>query len=173
MPHGLGHSNSGNDNSYLGHHNFHHEFPKDYRNGVAWYDYDPTKWLIWVASKLGLASDLWITPRKDIEKARLLTLEKKVAQSKEQYYWGPEVEDLPRIRQSDVDKLTEAGRIVVIIDGLVYDVSEYLEEHPGGAKLLQNYCGRDASRAFNGGLNNHSQAAKTRRKELLIAILDH
>ena len=125
-----------------------------------------------MAAKLGLASGLRITPRKDIEKARLLTLGKKVAQSKEQYYWGPEVEDLPRIKQPDVDKLIEAGRIVVIIDQLVYDVSEYLEEHPGGAKLLRNYSGRDASKAFNGGLNNHSQAAKTRRKELLIAVLD-
>lgn len=29
-----------------GYHNFHHEFPSDYRNGVNWFDYDPTKWCI-------------------------------------------------------------------------------------------------------------------------------
>lgn len=29
-----------------GYHNFHHEFPADYRNGIRWFDYDPTKWLI-------------------------------------------------------------------------------------------------------------------------------
>ena len=29
-----------------GYHNFHHEFPSDFRNGVHWYDYDPTKWFI-------------------------------------------------------------------------------------------------------------------------------
>jgi len=29
-----------------GYHNFHHEFPNDYRNGIMWYHYDPTKWLI-------------------------------------------------------------------------------------------------------------------------------
>ena len=29
-----------------GYHNFHHEFPSDYRNGVEWYQYDPTKWFI-------------------------------------------------------------------------------------------------------------------------------
>ena len=29
-----------------GYHNFHHEFPADYRNGVEWYQYDPTKWFI-------------------------------------------------------------------------------------------------------------------------------
>lgn len=29
-----------------GYHNFHHEFPADYRNGIRWFDYDPTKWCI-------------------------------------------------------------------------------------------------------------------------------
>jgi stearoyl-CoA desaturase (delta-9 desaturase) len=26
-----------------GWHNFHHEFPSDYRAGIEWYQYDPTK----------------------------------------------------------------------------------------------------------------------------------
>lgn len=30
-----------------GYHNFHHRFPSDYRNGIHWYQWDPTKWLIW------------------------------------------------------------------------------------------------------------------------------
>ncbi len=29
-----------------GYHNYHHAFPSDYRNGVAWHHFDPTKWLI-------------------------------------------------------------------------------------------------------------------------------
>lgn len=41
-----------------GYHNFHHRFPIDYRNGIEAHHYDPTKWLIWSLSKLGLASDL-------------------------------------------------------------------------------------------------------------------
>ncbi len=41
-----------------GYHNYHHVFPSDYRNGVRWYHYDPTKWLIWISQKVGLASDL-------------------------------------------------------------------------------------------------------------------
>lgn len=41
-----------------GYHNFHHHFPNDYRNGVRWYQWDPTKWLIAAFSKLGLARDL-------------------------------------------------------------------------------------------------------------------
>lgn len=41
-----------------GYHNFHHRHPSDYRNGVQWYDFDPTKWLIWVCAQVGLASGL-------------------------------------------------------------------------------------------------------------------
>jgi stearoyl-CoA desaturase (delta-9 desaturase) len=41
-----------------GYHNYHHAFAADYRNGVRWYHFDPTKWLIWTASKLGFASKL-------------------------------------------------------------------------------------------------------------------
>ena len=41
-----------------GYHNYHHTFASDYRNGVRWYHFDPTKWTIWTLSKLGLASNL-------------------------------------------------------------------------------------------------------------------
>ena len=38
-----------------GYHNYHHTFPSDFRNGIRWYHFDPTKWLIWTLSKLRLA----------------------------------------------------------------------------------------------------------------------
>ena len=41
-----------------GYHNYHHEFQHDYRNGVKAWQFDPTKWLIWTLSKVGLASKL-------------------------------------------------------------------------------------------------------------------
>jgi stearoyl-CoA desaturase (delta-9 desaturase) len=41
-----------------GYHNYHHTFARDYRNGVRWYQFDPPKYLIWLLSKVGLASDL-------------------------------------------------------------------------------------------------------------------
>lgn len=39
-----------------GYHNFHHEFPGDYRNGIRAYHWDPSKWVIHVLWKAGLAS---------------------------------------------------------------------------------------------------------------------
>ena len=41
-----------------GYHNYHHAFPTDYRNGSLWYNFDPSKWLIFGLSKLRLASHL-------------------------------------------------------------------------------------------------------------------
>jgi hypothetical protein len=41
-----------------GYHNYHHTFPRDYRNGHLWYNVDPSKWLIYTLSKLGLAEGL-------------------------------------------------------------------------------------------------------------------
>ncbi|MGX6959767.1 MAG: acyl-CoA desaturase [Rickettsia endosymbiont of Pentastiridius leporinus] len=39
-------------------HNYHHAFPSDYRNGVKWYHFDVHKWIIFLMSKVGLASEL-------------------------------------------------------------------------------------------------------------------
>jgi stearoyl-CoA desaturase (delta-9 desaturase) len=41
-----------------GYHNYHHEFQHDYRNGVKPWQWDPTKWLIWTLSKVGLTRKL-------------------------------------------------------------------------------------------------------------------
>ncbi len=53
--------NSARDNAYVawltygeGYHNFHHTFQWDYRNGLRWYQFDPTKWLIGSLSLLRL-----------------------------------------------------------------------------------------------------------------------
>lgn len=78
--------NSARDNVWLalltygeGYHNFHHLFQTDYRNGVRWWQFDPTKWLIRTASWLGLASELNRVPDFKIQKA-LLDMQFKRAQ---------------------------------------------------------------------------------------------
>ena len=45
-----------------GYHNFHHIFQNDYRNGVKWWQYDPTKWLIATLSSVRLAGNLKRVP---------------------------------------------------------------------------------------------------------------
>ncbi len=54
-----------------GYHNFHHRFAADYRNGVRWYHWDPSKWLILFLSFLGLTKDLKTTSQFRIIEAKL------------------------------------------------------------------------------------------------------
>ena len=41
-----------------GYHNFHHAFQYDYRNGAKLWQFDPTKWCIWLLHKMGLVRQL-------------------------------------------------------------------------------------------------------------------
>lgn len=75
-PYELG--NSARDNGLLalvtygeGYHNYHHRFQYDYRNGVRWWQFDPTKWMVRLCAWMGLAKGLKIVRREQIEKARL------------------------------------------------------------------------------------------------------
>ena len=71
-------SHTAKDNAVLafltygeGYHNYHHEFQFDYRNGIRWYQWDPTKWWIQALSGLGLASKLRRVSEGRILQARL------------------------------------------------------------------------------------------------------
>lgn len=58
-----------------GFHNFHHQFPIDYRNGIRAYHYDPSKWLIRGLNFIGLASDLKKVGISHLTRYRLKTEE--------------------------------------------------------------------------------------------------
>jgi len=80
--------NSARDNPVLaflthgeGYHNFHHIFAHDYRNGVRWWQWDPTKWLVASMQFLGLARRLKRTPAFQIQRA-LLAMQFQRAQEK-------------------------------------------------------------------------------------------
>ena len=54
-----------------GYHNFHHQFAHDYRNGIRWWQWDPSKWIICALSWVGLTRRLKRTPAVVIQRARL------------------------------------------------------------------------------------------------------
>lgn len=83
-------TNTARDNPILaiftwgeGYHNYHHFFQYDYRNGVKWWQYDPSKWIIYGLSKIGLTWDLKRVPDVTIQHAQtemaFKRAEKKVA----------------------------------------------------------------------------------------------
>ena len=55
-----------------GFHNYHHKFQWDYRNGIRWFHFDPSKWSIWLLSRIGLAKDLKKADKFQIMKTKAL-----------------------------------------------------------------------------------------------------
>lgn len=79
-------TNTARDNGFLapftfgeGYHNFHHMWPGDYRNGIRWYQFDSTKWLLMGLSWVGLADKLRTVPDTVIQRAKLVMEEKRLA----------------------------------------------------------------------------------------------
>ena len=110
--------NTARDNGVLavltfgeGYHNFHHIFENDYRNGIYWWQYDPTKWLIKSASLMGLASKLKKTPQARIEKAEATMLLKRTQQK----------------IMHRADKQQIADKLQAEFDALVSNMNEYYE----------------------------------------------
>jgi stearoyl-CoA desaturase (delta-9 desaturase) len=77
-----------------GYHNFHHMFAHDYRNGVRWWQWDPSKWLIRLMSWVGLARNLKSVPWFRIQRARLETQFRRAERELERQAGGPRFEQL-------------------------------------------------------------------------------
>ncbi|KAH9470542.1 hypothetical protein Pst134EA_007791 [Puccinia striiformis f. sp. tritici] len=49
----------------------------------------------------------------------------------------------------EVEKHKDEKSAWTIVEGKVYDVTEFLEEHPGGKKILLKNCGKDSTELFH------------------------
>lgn len=58
---------------------------------------------------------------------------------------------------------------LLVIDNLVYDVTPFLDEHPGGHEVLMDRAGKDASENFADV--GHSADAKELMKKFLVGEL--
>ena len=67
-----------------GYHNYHHAFAADYRNGIRWYHFDPSKWTIWLASKLGMTEKLRVINDVALQKALVLKDKKMIIEHLEE-----------------------------------------------------------------------------------------
>jgi cytochrome b involved in lipid metabolism len=43
---------------------------------------------------------------------------------------------------------SEEKGLWIIVDNVVYDVTKFLPDHPGGPKILKRSAGKDASKSF-------------------------
>ncbi|KAF7348435.1 Acyl-CoA desaturase [Mycena venus] len=115
-----------------GYHNFHHQFPMDYRNAIKWYQYDPTKWFIWVCQQLGLASHLKVFPDNEVRKGQLTMQLKRLRETQESLAWPSDSNDLPVISWDSYIEQS-AKRPLILVSGFIHDVASFIDEHPGGA----------------------------------------
>jgi len=154
-----------------GYHNFHHQFPMDYRNAIKWYQYDPTKWFIATMKKLGLASHLKVFPDNEVRKGQLTMQLKKLRETQETLAWPSDSNDLAVINWESF--LVESKkRPLIVIAGFIHDVADFFDEHPGGRHFLTRYIGKDATTAFFGGVYDHSNAAHNLLAMKRVGVLD-
>ncbi len=158
-----------------GYHNFHHEFPSDYRNALLWFQYDPTKWIIWIFSKVGLASNLKKFSENEIRKGRYTMMRKSLDKYGETIVWPIDSTQLPIISFDEYQELAnkDADRDLVLIAGFVHDVRNFIDSHPGGRAILKSQVGKDATVPFYGGVKNHSIAAHNMLAMMRVAICKH
>jgi len=154
-----------------GYHNFHHEYPSDYRNAIEWYQYDPTKWSIWVWKQLGLAYDLKHFCQNEIEKGRVQQMQKILDQKYAALEWGVPLKQLPVIHWDDFASESKNRKHLIAIAGVVHDVTNFIKDHPGGKALISSAVGKDATTIFNGGVYNHSNAAHNLLSTMRVGVI--
>jgi len=144
-----------------GYHNFHHEFPNDYRNGVHSSAIDLNKWIIYILEQLGLATSLQRTSPDQVKISRLQMIQRKVERESAGIFVGKPLESLPYYSVEEVQEMVQKkGAMLLLKDDLVYDVKSFIGQHPGGKGYLSSYMGKDIGGPFGGGVYAHSNSAQ-------------
>ncbi len=59
------------------------------------------------------------------------------------------VNNLATLSRQDVEDLIDRGHVVVVVDGYVLKLDNWLSYHPGGDKAILHMVGRDATDEVN------------------------
>lgn len=157
-------------------HNFHHEFPSDFTDGSRWYHWDPAKWTIYLCRSLGLVNHLHVTDPQQSMKCFIQQQQKLLDEEHSKLKWGVSIDRLPSMTSKQfvklaIEQFAENKRALVVIEGIVHDVTPFIHDHPGGTALVQLSIGKDATHAFNGAVYFHSKAARNLLATMRIAKL--
>ncbi|BGP49818.1 stearoyl-CoA 9-desaturase [Rhodotorula kratochvilovae] len=154
-----------------GYHNFHHEFPSDYRNALKRFQYDPTKWFIIVASWLGLATQLKTFPDNEIRRGQYAMKLKAITREADEIRWPKDSNHLPVLTWDEFQDACKTRQLMVV-SGFIHDVSTFIDEHPGGRALIKTRLGRDATNAFYGGYYDHSNGANALLAQYRVGVIE-
>lgn len=136
--------NTARDNGFLafltfgeGYHNYHHIFENDYRNGIHWYQFDPTKWLIKLCTYINITSQLRTVPEDKIEKAKLL-MTLKISQKKLALH--PDAEKMYEKLQLEYDTLiVKMNEFYSVKKALLVSKKDELINDVEQSELLKQY----------------------------------
>lgn len=78
--------------------------------------------------------------------------------------------DLPLFKLEEVSKHKDRSNCWIVIEGHVYDVGRFLDEHPGGEEVILELAGMDATEGFD--QIGHSDDARDLLKTMLVGHLD-
>lgn len=84
--------------------------------------------------------------------------------------WGKPLTVLPLMEWDDFVEQS-ATRALIAVAGLVHDVTDFIDEHPGGRSMITSAIGKDATPMFNGGVYNHSNAARNLLAKYRVGII--
>eukprot|EP01113_Clastostelium_recurvatum_P005982 TRINITY_DN126_c0_g1_i2.p1 TRINITY_DN126_c0_g1~~TRINITY_DN126_c0_g1_i2.p1 ORF type:complete len:776 (-),score=232.97 TRINITY_DN126_c0_g1_i2:56-2383(-) len=155
-----------------GYHNFHHEFPHDYRNAIFFWQYDPTKWFIKAMEMCGLASNLKVFSQNEVMKGRVQMSQKMLDKKAQDVDWGFTPAELPLYTKQTLADAVAQGRKLLVCEGIVHDVATFVEEHPGGRAFIDTAIGKDITNNFNGGVYEHSNGARNLLAQMRVGRVD-
>ncbi|XP_049768404.1 cytochrome b5-like [Schistocerca cancellata] len=78
-------------------------------------------------------------------------------------------EPVKLLSMAEVAKCKERNRTVMVINNAVYDITAFLDDHPGGAEILIEQAGKDATDVFEDV--GHSTDAKELMEKYKIGEL--
>ena len=129
-----------------GYHNYHHAFQTDYRNGVRAWQFDPSKWVIWTLSKVGLASNLRRIPAETIRMAR--------------------IREKSRLLERRLERAQEENELLVKAHQMVHELEEKLEEMHVRCRVLLAQVSKEYSKRRNRHLERPRQQLEELKAEL-------
>lgn len=81
---------------------------------------------------------------------------------------------LPTFTPAEVESHNHAKSCFVTLGSKVYDVTSFLNDHPGGGDLILEYAGKDVKEILRDeSSHNHSEAAYEILEDLLVGFLDN
>jgi stearoyl-CoA desaturase (delta-9 desaturase) len=109
-----------------------------------------------------------VFPDNEVRKGQLTMELKKLRETQEHLTWPSDSNDLVVISWESFREQAKT-RPLIVVAGFIHDVSDFLDEHPGGRHLLVKNIGKDATTAFFGGIYDHSNAAHNVCRNIILS----